>query len=53
MSIREIRGKNGFWDLLLGWAPVSPFDRLRAPSPSKGTPAQIADGDIGDHLTII
>jgi len=33
-----------------GWASVSPFDTLRTPSPSRGTPTPFADVEIGDHL---
>ncbi|MDB6113702.1 MAG: hypothetical protein JWQ62_647, partial [Lacunisphaera sp.] len=31
------------------WSSVSPVDKLRAPSPSRGTPTTVADMEIGDH----
>ena len=31
------------------WASVSPFDKLRTPSPSRGTPPPVVDMEIDDH----
>jgi len=46
----EISPVQKFDEFIAGrWASVSPFDKLRAPSPSRGTPTPVAAVESGDH----